>query len=187
MPKIVDHEAYRRELLESSFGLFAEKGYQAVTMRGLARALDVSTGTLYHYFATKEDLFEQMVRQVASRTVLDAVSAMPPDASPGERVEVLLGFLEAVEPQLQQFISVIIEYRRHSHSEQQARVAREALDEYEQALATHLAVEGAGRAQAVLSAVIGVLTYRMIDPNPPPFSRSARSLRAILLQQADAA
>ncbi|NRA44612.1 MAG: TetR/AcrR family transcriptional regulator [Oligoflexales bacterium] len=46
MPKIVDHEQMRKELLTQSFHYFAYQGYKGVTMRSLAKALDISTGTL---------------------------------------------------------------------------------------------------------------------------------------------
>ena len=42
MPKIVNHETYREELLEKGFDLFANKGY-TITMRELASGLKVST------------------------------------------------------------------------------------------------------------------------------------------------
>lgn len=64
MPKIVDHDQYRKELLRKCFNLFAERGYAAITMRQIAQALGVSTGTLYHYFPSKEALFEQMVEDL---------------------------------------------------------------------------------------------------------------------------
>ena len=59
MPKIVDHEQYRKELLGKCFDLFAQKGYGSITMRQIAQGLGVSTGTLYHYFPSKQALFEQ--------------------------------------------------------------------------------------------------------------------------------
>lgn len=65
MPKIVDHDRYRKELLVKSFDLFAEKGYAAITMRQIAQGLGVSTGTLYHYFASKEALFEQLLEELS--------------------------------------------------------------------------------------------------------------------------
>ena len=58
MPKIVDVEQYRKELLLKSAELFAEKGYANMTTRELAQGLGVSTGTLYHYFPSKAALFE---------------------------------------------------------------------------------------------------------------------------------
>ncbi|MBL8032655.1 MAG: TetR/AcrR family transcriptional regulator [Leptospiraceae bacterium] len=57
MPKIVDHAAYRHELLRRTTAVFLENGYAEVSMRDIAGAIDVSTGTLYHYFPSKEELF----------------------------------------------------------------------------------------------------------------------------------
>jgi AcrR family transcriptional regulator len=70
MPKIVDHDRYRKELLSQSFDLFAEKGYATVTMRQIAQALGVSTGTLYHYFPSKEVLFEQLLEELTRLDIL---------------------------------------------------------------------------------------------------------------------
>ena len=65
MPKIVDALQYRRELLSKCFDLFANRGYANVTTRQIAKELGVSTGTLYHYFPSKQALFEQLVEQVS--------------------------------------------------------------------------------------------------------------------------
>jgi AcrR family transcriptional regulator len=60
MPKSVDHERHRRELLGKCFDLFCRKGYSNVTMREIAREIGVSTGALYHYFPTKINILEQL-------------------------------------------------------------------------------------------------------------------------------
>lgn len=40
--------------------LFAEKGYRETTTRELATAMDVTNGTFYYYFSSKEDLLYQI-------------------------------------------------------------------------------------------------------------------------------
>jgi AcrR family transcriptional regulator len=70
VPKIVDHEQYRKELLTKCFDIFAQRGYGATTMRQISQSLGVSTGTLYHYFPSKRTLFEQLVEEVTSRDIL---------------------------------------------------------------------------------------------------------------------
>ncbi len=74
MPKIVDHEKYRIDLLERSFECFTQKGYSQLTMRDLAQHLGVSTGTLYHYFPSKEAIFEQLVEFQADQDLVLAAS-----------------------------------------------------------------------------------------------------------------
>ncbi len=69
MPKIVDAQQYRQELLSKCFDLFAEKGYANVTTRQIAKELEVSTGTLYHYFPNKQVLFEQLAEQVCFQDI----------------------------------------------------------------------------------------------------------------------
>jgi AcrR family transcriptional regulator len=70
MPKIIDSEQYRKELLAKCFDLFAEKGYANVTTRQLSKELGVSTGALYHYFPSKKVLFEQLVEEISLKDVL---------------------------------------------------------------------------------------------------------------------
>ena len=74
MPKIVDSEQYRRDLLHSSFDLFAQRGYASVTTRQLAQELGISTGTLYHYFPSKAVLFQQLVEELMQQDLLMAAA-----------------------------------------------------------------------------------------------------------------
>ncbi len=92
MPKIVDHDQYRKELLMKCFDLFAEKGYASITMREIAKGLGVSTGTLYHYFPSKKDLFWQLFEE-QTRQDNQAIAAALGDAKTlEERTEAIFAF-----------------------------------------------------------------------------------------------
>jgi AcrR family transcriptional regulator len=61
----------RRQLTDQvaaiAFGLFEERGYEAVTMEQVAAAADISKGTLYKYFPVKEALLaHQFQQEIAS-------------------------------------------------------------------------------------------------------------------------
>jgi AcrR family transcriptional regulator len=49
--------AFRERLVDQALRRFAEEGYGAVTLRGLARELGVSHAMMYRYVADKDDLF----------------------------------------------------------------------------------------------------------------------------------
>lgn len=56
-------EARPEELLESALTVFGQRGYRATTLEEVARHAGVSKGTVYLYFASKDDLFRAMVEK----------------------------------------------------------------------------------------------------------------------------
>lgn len=54
----------RRDILSSARHLFATVGYSNVSVPDIAAAVGVTHGALYHHFATKEDLFREVFREV---------------------------------------------------------------------------------------------------------------------------
>jgi AcrR family transcriptional regulator len=62
VPKIVDHDSRREELVEATWRVIARTGMAGATMREIAREAGVSTGILAHYFADKEDLLGSALR-----------------------------------------------------------------------------------------------------------------------------
>src|SRR3954471_3388136 len=74
-------EQTRRLIAETARRLFAERGFDAVTVAEVARAADVAEKTVFNYFATKEDLFYSGMEAFEDR-LLGAVR----DREPGETV-----------------------------------------------------------------------------------------------------
>jgi AcrR family transcriptional regulator len=56
-------DARPQELLAAALDLFVERGYAATRLDDVAAQAGVSKGTLYLYFANKEDLFKAVVRE----------------------------------------------------------------------------------------------------------------------------
>lgn len=56
-------EARPGELLAAALDLFVEKGYAATRSEEVARRAGVSKGTLFLYYASKEELFKAVVRE----------------------------------------------------------------------------------------------------------------------------
>ena len=77
-----DIAGFRRQAADAAMHLFAEQGYQAVTMRALGAALGVSAMTAYRYMAGKEELFA-LVRAEAFRRFAERLEAALAEAPRG--------------------------------------------------------------------------------------------------------
>ncbi len=58
-----EDSAKRRQIIDGAREVFLSQGFDAASMNDIARAAGVSKGTLYVYFANKEELFEAIVEQ----------------------------------------------------------------------------------------------------------------------------
>lgn len=56
MPKIVDKEAKRREIMHAALKIFTTKGLHEATVSEIAKAGGIGKGTFYHYFSSKEEV-----------------------------------------------------------------------------------------------------------------------------------
>src|ERR1700693_599841 len=79
----------RQLIFETASRLFAERGFDAVTVAEVARAADVSGVTVFNYFPTKEDLFFGGM-EVFEEQLLEAVRGREPGESAVEAFRRLL-------------------------------------------------------------------------------------------------
>jgi AcrR family transcriptional regulator len=68
VPKLVDREQRRQEILEVTWRLMATRGADAATMREIAREAGYANGALAPYFANKDELVEAAYVYVFDRT-----------------------------------------------------------------------------------------------------------------------
>src|SRR4051794_10522976 len=140
-------EATRLLIAETARRLFAERGFEAVTVADVARAADVAPKTVFNYFPTKEDLFYSRL-EAFEEEMLAAVREREPGQSALEAFRAFLlgqggvlaiGDDDEATRQMRTVTRVI--------TESPALLARErqVMSRYEQALARLIAAEvGAG-------------------------------------------
>jgi AcrR family transcriptional regulator len=170
MPKIVDRQQYRKQLLQQSFELFAEIGYGNITMRQLAQKLGVSTGTLYHYFPSKEAMFLQLVAEQTQQdiaTFLSRASAIPPDIR--SRVRAILDFVSENREYFTQQTIVSLDYcqqYRNRSQEPQADPIFEQVDrELIQVINDYLPIDNPEIAGFILNFINGLILGEIYHSN----------------------
>jgi AcrR family transcriptional regulator len=71
-------EKRRHEIIEAAARVFARKGFERATTREIALEADVSEGTIYNYFASKQQLLVELADMVQQE-----LGAIVPASQPG--------------------------------------------------------------------------------------------------------
>ena len=66
----------RKEIIEAAILLFSQKGYHHTNVRDIAQALGISKGTFYLYYASKRDLFIEVVDDVIRNVIGEVAKAI---------------------------------------------------------------------------------------------------------------
>ncbi|MEU4340681.1 TetR/AcrR family transcriptional regulator [Nocardia sp. NPDC023852] len=71
----------RREIIDTAFVCFADKGYHATGIADIAGQLGIGHGTFYRYFSNKRDIIDHVIDDLAAR-IIDALGTEnAPDAA----------------------------------------------------------------------------------------------------------
>ncbi|MBD2727617.1 TetR/AcrR family transcriptional regulator [Nostoc sp. FACHB-892] len=163
MPKIVDHEQYRKELLDKCFDLFAQKGYGSITMRQIAEGLGVSTGTLYHYFPSKQALFEQLAQEICEQDLSTALAELEGAQTLQESMEALGRYLVRNEDYFIKWTYIWIDFCQHKDSKEMLKksVFKQTNQRYQKAISDLLGIQDSVLASFVLSFVDGLILEKL--------------------------
>jgi len=85
-----DPEVRRDELLNIALDLCREHGFDAMNVEQVTQAAGVAKGTFYHYFASKDEMLEQLVSRFGE-TLFDHLSAATSTVGTGaDRIKALM-------------------------------------------------------------------------------------------------
>jgi AcrR family transcriptional regulator len=138
MPKTVDHDHFREELLERCFSIFSRKGYSKVSIREIAKETGVSTGTLYHYFDNKENILEQMFSYIRRKNFNQYLNMSEGVDHVEDRIKMITGFWKEHMEEYQNLILLAIDYMRAKPSSKTYNVFHDFADFYIHALSDTL-------------------------------------------------
>lgn len=176
MPKIVDHDAYREQILEGCYELFAREGYAAITLRRLSKELGISTGAIYHYFESKEAIFEQTVAYIARQELSSAILEVQSGTTREERLLSLVRFLHEHDERLRLLLMLIFDFSRQSVSAADSDIFSIALNTYVDAIIANLPEIPAEDARFVVDMLLGTVVRRVLIRNDDDFDAHMRWL-----------
>ncbi|GAA4240511.1 MULTISPECIES: TetR/AcrR family transcriptional regulator [Winogradskyella] len=83
-------ETRQQEILRVAAKLFKEKGYSAVTMRDLAKAIGIKAASLYNHINSKQDILNKIIISLAEEFTEGMTSIQSSDASCIEKLKKII-------------------------------------------------------------------------------------------------
>ncbi|MDF2924023.1 MAG: yfiR [Paenibacillaceae bacterium] len=80
-------EAARTKILDAALTVFSHNGLAAASISEIAKEAGISTGLLYHYFSSKEMLFQELVGSAVSVAEAALQECMETNATARERLQ----------------------------------------------------------------------------------------------------
>lgn len=85
LPRRVDNR--RQALVDAAAHRFGDRGFQATSMRELAKAVGMLPGSVYYHFPSKDELLVEVYRQGVERICRTVQTAVASRCDPWERLE----------------------------------------------------------------------------------------------------
>jgi AcrR family transcriptional regulator len=139
MPKLVDHQARRREIIEATWELIAEQGIDNVSVRDIATAASYAApGALNHYFRSKDELLAAAYQLVCDRTD-ERIAHVTAGRTGLAALEPMCGEIVPADPLTRIEARVALSFwQRAQHEEALRSIGRTALASWKRQIAGHL-------------------------------------------------
>jgi AcrR family transcriptional regulator len=186
----------RRRIIEAAIHVFAQHGYAGTVMAQIAMQAGLGKGTLYEYFASKEELFFAVFEHFKAESETAAtVSIAALGGSASQRLETLNDTLMALWGKLEKIYALVMEFWAASASsrlrERFKAAFRLSYEEFRDIVAS-LVNEGIASgefrqdidADAIAASLVGVwdalLLQAWFDDNFEPLPVSRKFLQVLL-------
>src|SRR5437879_7122149 len=79
----------REKILKAAIQVFADKGYATTKITDIAAAAGMSHGLIYHYFASKEAVYVEIVEDAVQKSIQMSTEALEQHGTPWERIQLM--------------------------------------------------------------------------------------------------
>ena len=184
MPKIIDHDLYRKQLLQLCIPIFANHSFASVSMRQIAAELGVSTGTLYHYFESKEDIYIQLIEHMAVDSLILSENSVTERDSLETRLDEFIQFILTFEEQIMQTVLILTDFIRTSKAKRTSYTNQYTIESFNHIewTAKYLKVEDIDLVSHFLYLIQGVVVQRYMNGYKTDLKQHLELAKSMFLQ-----
>ena len=180
MPKVVNSEEITKSILGMSLKLFAQKGYNGLSMRGLAQELKMTTGTLYHYFKNKDELYQKIFTEFTLDDSQELLTIIENTKTFEERLDLFLEFLIKKETYFKEILLITLDANKLTPANvNMTGFFKMAVHIYESALMKTFKLKDPAQANFIFDYLLGQFCRSILLPNT---KIDFKILRAYLVQ-----
>ncbi len=150
-------------------------------MREIAREADVSTGTLYHYFPTKQAIFEQMFQYIAPENVAQTLGQYTQSMKLEEKLNQFTHFWGTYKTYYQNILLLLIDFYRNSDTGTAQQVIDRIAMFYINEIAKYLELP-IEIAELMFTFLTGIVYHIMVRPETVSFEKLVGLFNAIVLE-----
>ena len=88
--ELTDPDSARGKLLQTAAHLFRSKGYERTTVRDLASAVGIQSGSIFHHFKSKDEILRAVMEETIVYNTALMRSALAQSETPRERLLALI-------------------------------------------------------------------------------------------------
>lgn len=142
------------KFLAAALNLFAERNFASVTIKDIARALDVNTALLYYYFDSKTDLFRATIEQAVAHAFEHVRSVVDQSDDPAKVIAAWLESHVSKFAEIHRFVKIALDFRSAHECDPAIASAIERFYDEERKLLSKVIREGIKRG-----------LFKPVDPN----------------------
>jgi AcrR family transcriptional regulator len=187
VPKIVDHDTRRRQIITAVWALIARRGLDAVTMRDLAAEAGYANGALAPYFRNKDEILQAAFRHACESTDARAEKAIGDTTGLRALRRLCYEIMPLDETRLMEARVVIAFWGRALDDARMAAVHASTMDRWRQRMIICLAqaraageIAGATSDEESVDALLAALTGFQVNAVLAPHATTAAHQEAAL-------
>ena len=111
MPKIIDKQAKKQDIIEAAMKVFAQKGFANTKMADVAEAANIGKGTIYEYFKSKDEIFEFVFNHFMESMETSVAKAIFKITDPVEKLKAIFtSMIDFFEGETAEFMEIMLDF-----------------------------------------------------------------------------
>ena len=154
----------RDSILDAALACFVERGFYGTAIPEISKRAKIATGTIYHYFESKETLVNALYRKWKGAVAQRVFAAFPQGASPREQVRVTWHEMVAFARENPTAFAFIELHNHGSYLDDESRTVDRNVKDFAEVMVAQAQVQGLVKpleAKLLMELVFGAFTGMM--------------------------